>query len=400
MLKLPSIDGTLTCLDYENNILHTLNRENHIGKQDALETLNNLDIAVTTLPTIQQIINDLESLTELFSTFQNDLLGDGELAQTLETIRQIVSSFRADLEYYLENSSLISNLQNCCNVNTNLISSLSASVSRLQADLIEALSTLTDLSSSLSLKANINSPTLTGSPLAPTAAKGTNTTQLATTAYVLTNSAPIGSWLGYLGTSDPIGYPYWMVANGRELLVSDYPELFQFLGSIYSNSPTNTRFRIPDLRNRYAKFQDTSVRNTGGANSKLIGVTNLPSHSHTINNSTVNNTGLNDGGEHTHTVNDPGHSHRLDILDVAFFGYPEGVDGVQPGGAGSRNDPQFYGTRWSNPASTNISINPASSSAHTHLIPAHSHTAENTGGGQAFNVEPAHFISNILIKVK
>ena len=36
----------------------------------------------------------------------------------------------------------------------------------------------------LNLKANIASPTLTGTPLAPTASLGTNTTQLATTAFV------------------------------------------------------------------------------------------------------------------------------------------------------------------------------------------------------------------------
>lgn len=35
-----------------------------------------------------------------------------------------------------------------------------------------------------STKANINSPTFTGTPKAPTASVGTNTTQIATTAYV------------------------------------------------------------------------------------------------------------------------------------------------------------------------------------------------------------------------
>lgn len=36
----------------------------------------------------------------------------------------------------------------------------------------------------VSSKANINSPTFTGTPKAPTASVGTNTTQIATTAYV------------------------------------------------------------------------------------------------------------------------------------------------------------------------------------------------------------------------
>lgn len=56
--------------------------------------------------------------------------------------------------------------------------------------------TITQIDTSLALKSNISSPTFTGVPAAPTAAAATNTTQLATTAYVrteisnLVNSAP------------------------------------------------------------------------------------------------------------------------------------------------------------------------------------------------------------------
>lgn len=48
-----------------------------------------------------------------------------------------------------------------------------------EVDALEAL---------VALKANIDSPALTGIPTAPTAAVGTNTTQIATTAFVLANS--------------------------------------------------------------------------------------------------------------------------------------------------------------------------------------------------------------------
>ncbi len=43
--------------------------------------------------------------------------------------------------------------------------------------------TILDLAASLALKANLASPTFTGTPAAPTASPGTNSTQLATTAY-------------------------------------------------------------------------------------------------------------------------------------------------------------------------------------------------------------------------
>lgn len=46
------------------------------------------------------------------------------------------------------------------------------------------LSSQTDLQSALDAKAPVASPTFTGTPAAPTATGGTNTTQLATTAFV------------------------------------------------------------------------------------------------------------------------------------------------------------------------------------------------------------------------
>ena len=51
--------------------------------------------------------------------------------------------------------------------------------------------TLNNSSTALDLKANIAGPTFTGTPAAPTASAGTNTTQLATTAFVTTGIANI-----------------------------------------------------------------------------------------------------------------------------------------------------------------------------------------------------------------
>jgi hypothetical protein len=58
----------------------------------------------------------------------------------------------------------------------------------LAADNTTAIATTAFVTDADNLKANIASPTFTGAPLAPTAAAGTNTTQIATTAFVLANS--------------------------------------------------------------------------------------------------------------------------------------------------------------------------------------------------------------------
>ena len=52
---------------------------------------------------------------------------------------------------------------------------------------------LTAVSNAIASKADINSPGLTGTPTAPTASSGTNTTQIATTAFVLAAMYPVGS---------------------------------------------------------------------------------------------------------------------------------------------------------------------------------------------------------------
>ena len=107
------------------------------------------------------------------------------------------------------------------------------------------------------------SPALTGTPTAPTASTGTNTTQIATTAYVLANGVPSGAimmWSGAVGAI-PTG---WYLCNG-------------------SNG-------TPDLRNRFIVGAGStySVGDVGGSADAIV-----VSHSHTA----------------TSSVTDPGHTH-------------------------------------------------------------------------------------------
>jgi hypothetical protein len=133
------------------------------------------------------------------------------------------------------------------------------------------------------------SPAFTGTPTAPTAAAGTNTTQIATTAFVQA-SLPAGvivMWSGSIA-SIPSG---WLLCNGSS--------------------------GTPDLRDRFVVGAGTTyaVNATGGsANATLV------SHTHTANSS----------------VSDPQHSHNT-------FGQYGG--GGNPGGSlnaqnpGGRNEP-------------------------------------------------------------
>ena len=102
----------------------------------------------------------------------------------------------------------------------------------------------------LNLKANVDSPSFTGTPLAVTASPGTNSTQIATTAFVLANAAPAllsitaGSEISTTSTTDvlvtgmtlsPGAGNYWVQFNGQYVLD---PPTTQNLGVSLDNAYT------------------------------------------------------------------------------------------------------------------------------------------------------------------
>jgi hypothetical protein len=110
---------------------------------------------------------------------------------------------------------------------------------------------------------SVASPTFTGTPVAPTASVGTNTTQIATTAFALANGVPSGVillWSGSIATI-PSG---WFICDG-----------------------TNS---TPDLRNRFIVGAGSTyaVAATGGSADAVV-----VSHTHTA----------------ASVVTDPGHNH-------------------------------------------------------------------------------------------
>ena len=82
------------------------------------------------------------------------------------------------------------------------------------------------ISSAISSKADTASPTFTGTPAAPTAASGTNTTQLATTAFVtaaLGAIYPVGSiYINATSSSNPnvlLGFGTWEAFGAGRVMV-------------------------------------------------------------------------------------------------------------------------------------------------------------------------------------
>ena len=133
------------------------------------------------------------------------------------------------------------------------------------------------------------SPAFSGTPTAPTAAAGTNTTQLATTAYVLANGAPSGGLMMWPTASAPLG---WLLCNGQAVSRTTYAALFAIIGTTFGVGDGSTTFNLPDYRDRMPIGANTiaSVAGTGGSKDAIV-----VSHTHTA----------------TSAVTDPGHSHGI-----------------------------------------------------------------------------------------
>ena len=127
----------------------------------------------------------------------------------------------------------------------------------------------------LNLKANLNSPEFTGTPLAPTAPAGTSNTQLATTAFTTSaisamqsaiNSAinalqdavnstrpvPVGAVFYMAKSTVPYGY---LEANGQAVSRTTYAALWQYLGSPNTGDGATT-FNLPDYRGEFIRGWD------------------------------------------------------------------------------------------------------------------------------------------------
>lgn len=80
-----------------------------------------------------------------------------------------------------------------------------------------------NIATAIATKADLASPALTGTPTAPTAAAGTNTTQLATTAFAMQAAYPVGSV--YMNASDStnpgtlFGFGTWVALGEGRVLV-------------------------------------------------------------------------------------------------------------------------------------------------------------------------------------
>lgn len=152
-----------------------------------------------------------------------------------------------------------------------------------------------------------SSPTLLGAPLAPTAPFGSNSTQIATTAFVQANATanPAGSVLHFAGPTAqaPAGY---LLANGSAVSRTTYAALFTAIGTTYGTGDGSTTFNLPDFRGKFLRGLDNGA---GWDASRALGsfqASQNLSHTHTgtvdANGSHNHSASSDTQGTHNHAV--------------------------------------------------------------------------------------------------
>jgi microcystin-dependent protein len=250
---------------------------------------------------------------------------------------------------------------------------------------------LTAVASAISSKADLNSPALTGTPTAPTASVNTNTTQLATTAFVQTQIATaltgvIVMWSGSIATI-PTG---WVLCNG-------------------SNS-------TPDLRNRFIVGAGStySVDATGGSATSTLTSNELPAHTHSLSASgttsgqsaghthTFSGTTSGQSATHSHSVSDPGHSHSFPNTAIAQgnTGQSGRTDGNQASAMSSTSGASTgisLGNADADHTHTYSGTTSAVSGDHTHTVTV-TGTSGSTGSGASFTNLPPYYALAFIMK--
>ena len=135
-------------------------------------------------------------------------------------------------------------------------------------------------------------------------------------------SAPVGTIVSYLGTTDPDG---WIICDGvaRTGGAGRYKDLFPILNNAMGvNSNTLDSVTPPNLKNKflYGKTNtNTTTSGVGGNETINISVNQMPTHNHTINivdsGHTHVNTLSDTGHTHANTVSNPEHTHANTLSD-------------------------------------------------------------------------------------
>lgn len=145
--------------------------------------------AASTYLTIVTAASTYQTTSGLFASVMGLVLtgfsaGANTAVSATDTLAQALAKFQGQINARATTSALTSHTSDTANPHATTATQVGLGNVDNTSDANKPVSTAQQ--TALNLKANLASPTLTGTPAAPTASAGTNTTQIATTAFVTT----------------------------------------------------------------------------------------------------------------------------------------------------------------------------------------------------------------------
>lgn len=144
---------------------------------------------------------------------------------------------------------------------------------------------------------------------------------------------PTGTMVIYAGSAAPTG---WLLCNGATISRTTYAALFAIIHTTYGAGDGSTTFAVPDMRGRVGVGIGgsgvTTLGQTGGEQTHVITVAEMPQHDHGQKNSGI-------GGGESHAITNNGGGL---VWSTAAASTDENLKTFATGGNGAHNNMQPY----------------------------------------------------------